>query len=125
MLPGEQAEHDVVARLERVEQLAHAGEDVLAMVDRCELVAQQGEVSVEHQVEPRLDVAVDTPGVAHQLAHDLRIGLAVEAMLARPALAEVLLQRLEDRAPAGAVGPEDGPVDVEQHEATETGWLRA
>ena len=62
-------------------------------------------------------------GVAHQLAHDLRIGLAVEAMLARPARAEVLLERLEDRASARAVGPEDGPVDVEQHEATWAGRL--
>ena len=57
-------------------------------------------------------------GVTHQLAHDLRIGLAVEAMLARTGRAEVLLERLEDGAPSRAVGPQDGPVDVEQHDAT-------
>ena len=88
-----------------------------------ELLTQERVVAVEYLVQTRVDVRVAHAPVAQQLAHDLRIGLAVEAMLARPALAEVLFQRLEDRAPAGAVGPEDGPVDIEQHEPTGSGWL--
>jgi len=113
----EETEHDVAAGLERVEQLAHAGKDVVALLDVGELRLEQGEVALEHLVDPRVDLAIRDAGVAHQLAHDLRIRLPVEAVIVRAAVSEVLFERTEDRAPAGPVGPEDGAVDVEQNEA--------
>jgi hypothetical protein len=54
--------------------------------------------------------------VAHQLAHDLRVGLAVEAVPLGAGAAEQLRERTVDRAPAGAVGGENGTVDVEESE---------
>ena len=53
---------------------------------------------------------------AHQLAHDLRIGLAVEVVIVRAGAAEHLAQRAMDGALAGAVGEQDGAVDVEENE---------
>jgi hypothetical protein len=67
-------------------------------------------------MKTRVDVGLRDSGVAQQLTHDLRIGLSVEAVLARSGLAEVLLQRLKHGAAAGAVGPQDRAVDVEQHD---------
>ena len=52
-----------------------------------------------------------------QVAHDLRIGLAVEAVaLDRPRGARLVEQRALNRPPARAVGPEQGAVDVEEDE---------
>src|SRR5687768_15296677 len=114
---GEEPDHDVVARLEGIEELWDARKDVAAVLGRAELLAQQVEIALEHLVDALVDVRIGHPRVAHQLAHDLGIGLAVEAMLAGPRLSEVLLERLEHGAAAGSVAPQDGPVDVEQHDA--------
>jgi len=56
-------------------------------------------------------------GQGQQLAHDLRIGLPVEAVgLNRARRARLLEQGAMDRPPARAVGPEQGAVDVEEDE---------
>ena len=53
---------------------------------------------------------------AHQLAHDLRIRLAAEVVIVRAGAAEHLAQRAMDGAFAGAVGQQNGAVDVEENE---------
>jgi hypothetical protein len=113
---GEQSEDDVVALLQRMQQLGHPGEDVIAVIALGELFAEQREVAVQHQFQARVDVRLGDAGVAHQLAYDLRIRLAVEAMLAGSGLTEMLGKRLEHGTAARAVGPQDGAVDVEQHD---------
>src|SRR2546425_10557630 len=52
-----------------------------------------------------------------QLAHDLRVGLAVEAVgRDRPRRARLSQQRAMDRSPARAVGPQQSAVNVEEDE---------
>ena len=59
---------------------------------------------------------VGVPFDAHQLSHDLRIGLAVEAMVFGSGAAEHVDQRAMHGALPRAVGQQDGSVDVEQNE---------
>src|SRR5688500_822218 len=73
-------------------------------------------VAAQELVHACVDVAVGVPLVAHQIAHDLAVGLAVEPVVGRPGGAEHLAQGGVDRAPADAVGPEHGAIDVEEDE---------
>src|SRR5581483_11818308 len=63
-----------------------------------------------------VDVLVVMTGEPHQLAHDLRIGLPVEAVILRARGAEHFDQRAVNRAAARAVGEQDRAVDVKQNE---------
>src|SRR5262249_23718271 len=53
---------------------------------------------------------------SHQLANDLRIGLAAKRMVVRTGAAEDFGERAMDRPLPGAVGEQDGSVDVEENE---------
>jgi len=53
---------------------------------------------------------------AHQLSHDLRIGLAVEAVIGWASAAEHVEQRAMNRALPCTVGEQDGAVNVKENE---------
>src|SRR5215207_120416 len=74
------------------------------------------DVAIEEQRHARVDVLVAVAGHSHQLAHDLRVGLSVEPMVVGSTAAVHLDQRAVDGALAGAIGQQNGSVDVEENE---------
>src|SRR6266852_2751646 len=87
---------------------------------------QMLDIPAAHGVDAR---SVPSPGVAgerEQLADDLGIGLAVEAVvLDRPGRTGLVQQGAMDRPPTRAIGPEQRAVDVEQDEFHERNLRRS
>ena len=81
---GEQAEHDVLARLERVEQFEHAREQLHAVVVAFELRHEFHEVAREHVIHALVHVVVGESLEPHRLADDLLVRLAVVPVAGGP-----------------------------------------
>ena len=112
---GEQAEDDVVPRLECVEQLAHSVEHVRARSPG-ELALEAAQVMLHERIDALVDGLIGVPARSHEIAHDLRIGLSVVVIVLGTRAAEYVRERLRHRAAAGAIAPEDGSIDIEQYE---------
>src|SRR4026208_2448932 len=79
---------------------------------------EQVDIAGAECLYPSRSVGARVPRGLEQLAHDLRIGLAIEAYpLHRPSLADLLPDRSQDPPPAGAGGQQDGSVNVEEDES--------
>ena len=113
--PGEQSEHDVAARLELVEQLAHAVEHVRARAAG-ELALETAEIALDQRRDALVDRLVGVPARAHEIAHDLRIRLSVVVVVGGAGAAEHVGERLGHRPAAGAIAPQYGSIDIEQYE---------
>ena len=111
---GEKPEHDVVATLDRVEELGDAGQPTRRMRRVAQRKVQLADIAIEDAIHARVDDRAVVSLVGHQLADDLTVGLAVEAMVGRANAAEDLGQRGMQRATTGTVAPEQGAVDVEE-----------
>src|SRR5688572_25879928 len=112
----QQAENYVRSRLERIEQLGHAGKRVGTMLRIAQLLVQTLQVSRQQPLHVRVDALVTMTGHSHQLAHDLRVRLAVKVIVGGARTSEDLAQRPVNGAPPGSVGQEERSVDVEQNE---------
>jgi len=108
---------EIRLRLEGREQLGDPDHEPRGLRRLPELGREQLDVAAAHRLNALLVRRLRVAGQSQQLAHDLRIGLPVEAVgldrTRRPRLEE---QRAMDRPPTRAVGPEQRAVDVEQDE---------
>ena len=77
------------------------------------LALESGYVGIEDAGHARVDHVVSKAGIAHEIAHDLSIGLAVVSIGRRTPGAEGAEQRPFHRATAGAMAVQQGPIDVE------------
>src|SRR6266480_7093999 len=85
--------------------------------DVCSSDLQVFHIAATHGVDATRILGRRVAREREQVAHDLRIGLAVEAVaLDRARGARLVEQRALNRPPARAVGPEQGAVDVEEDE---------
>jgi hypothetical protein len=116
-IAGQESEQHVVPRVERVEQFGNSRHESRAGDPAPQLVVQVLDVARQHAAHVLVDVLVGVALHAHQLADDLRIGLAVEAMLRGSCAPEYLDQRALHGPTARAVGQQDRSVDVEQDES--------
>src|SRR6185437_589171 len=114
----EQAEHDVAARFERVEQRHHALEDMRVHARR-QFHLEPREIEPDEWLHPRADRGVGVPRGAHEITHDLRISLAIVAIVRGSRTAEDVLERCSHGATAGAISPEKRAVNVEENELHE------
>ena len=110
----EEAEDDVVASLEDVEQLGDSLEDMCVKAFR-ELRLQAAQIILDERHHPFVYRFLRVPFKAHQVTHDLRIGLPVVTVVGGTRAAEDVHERGRHRAAAGAVAPENGPVYVEEY----------
>ena len=67
---GEEAEHDVVAHVERVEELGDTGEPLRRMRRIAERAMELADVAIEDAIHPRIDRVAVVTVVRHQLADD-------------------------------------------------------
>ena len=104
-----------LARLECIEQLAHAVEHVRAR-SAGELALETAQVALHERIDALVDRFVGVPARSHEVAHDLRIGLSVVVIVRGAGAAEHVRERLGHRAAAGAIAPENGSIDIEQYE---------
>ena len=81
-----------------------------------QLLGEQRDVALEERRDPFGDRLRSEAGERHEIAHDLRVGLSVVAVLRRAGGADRLGERRGHRPAAGAVAPEERAVDVEEDE---------
>src|SRR2546425_2387071 len=115
-IPGEQSEHDVGLALEGVQQLGDAGQGVGVALWCAQLFVEAFDVAFQQQFHPCVDAFVAVAGQTHELAHDLRIGLAIEMVIRGPRGPEHLAERAMDRAPSRSIGQQERTIDVEENE---------
>ena len=119
-VPGEQADERAAVGfvgLERRKQIHDAWIQPGGVRGFGELGGEQVHVTAAHCGNTIVGLRLRVPGQREQLAHDLRIGLAIEAIaFDRPRRAHLVKQRAMDGASPCAVGPQEGAVDVEEDE---------
>ncbi len=104
-------------RLEGEEQLGDPDHEPRRLGRLLELGREQADVAAAHRFNALLVRGPRVAGQRQQLAHDLRIGLPVEAVgLDGPGGTGLVDERALDRPAPGAVGPQERPIDVEQNE---------
>ena len=113
---SEQAKRDVVAIVQCVEKLWNTRHDAKVVTGCAELLAQPFDVQIEQCLHAAIDMIVGVADEAHELAHDLRVSLAVEPVIGGSSAAEDLDERAVDSAPAGTVGEQQRAVDVKEDE---------
>ncbi len=112
----EQAEDDILARLERIEQLDDAIEWTHVELPTLRAFAQSFEIDPDQLLHPRIDVLIGVSFQAHNVSHDLLVGFSVVPVRRIAGRAEDRSQRPPHRCASESVGIEKRAVDVEQNE---------
>ena len=116
-ISGEQSDERAARRfigLERTEQLRDAGIHLRRLGWLLELGGEQLDVAAADRRHAIVRARVRMARQLQQLAHDLRIGLAIEAVpVDRPRRPHFIEQGAVNRPSSRPCGPEEGSVDVE------------
>src|ERR1051325_9005949 len=104
-----------LVRFERRQQIADAGIELRGLRRLGELGAEERDVAFAHRGDPFLRLTLRVARQRQQLAHDLRIGLPVEAVaIDGSRRAHFVEQGAMNGSASRAVGPKQRAVDVEE-----------